>query len=112
MYYDLKFLHIAVVLIFILSQAQLFAKSSKLHNILAGITSLLVLGTGFAMLKRFGISHSGPFPVWVIIKLAVWSLLAIAYPIVFKRFRSLTKLLYIPWILLILMAVAMAIYKF
>ena len=111
MYYDLKFLHIAVVILFIVSQAALFQKSSKLHNIIAGVTSLIVLGTGFAMMSRFGISHSGPYPTWVIIKLASWAVLAIAFPILFKRFRSFLKIVYIPWILLLFIAVAMAIYK-
>lgn len=111
-YYDSKFLHLVFVIIFIAAQAAHFYDTKKLPKIFAGVASLFVLVTGFLLLKRFGISHSGPFPVWVIMKLVIWSLLSIAFPIIFKRLRSLLKVFYLPWIILIIMAAAMAIYKF
>lgn len=111
-YYDSKFLHLAFVIIFITAQAAQFYNTNKLSKIFAGIASLFTLLTGFLLLKRFGISHSGPYPVWVIMKLVIWGLLAIIFPVIFKRLRTFLKILYLPWLILIIMAAAMAIYKF
>jgi uncharacterized membrane protein len=111
-YYDIKFLHITFVIIFIASQASLFISSKKLHKIIAGISSLFIIIFGFILLGRYGIKHSGPYPFWVSVKLIIWFILSVVFPILFKRFQSITKFLYIPWLLLLLLAGFMAIYKY
>lgn len=111
-YFDLKFLHIAFVVIFIASQASLFVSSKKLHKIIAGISSLLIIIFGFSLLGRYGIKHSGPYPFWITIKLIIWFILSVIFPILFKRLQNITKFLYFPWILLLLLAAFMAIYKY
>ena len=89
----------------------LYQPEKKLHKVLSGIVSMIVLLSGILLLRRFGISHSGPFPAWVIVKMGIWLSVTMITPIVIKRFTKFSKFLYLPWILLIFIAIAMAIYK-
>lgn len=111
-YLDTKLLHIFSVFVMFLSiTVSLYQPEKKLHKILSGIFSLIVLISGFLLLRKFGISHSGPFPAWVLIKLGIWLAVAVITPIVLKRFEKLAKLLFWPWLIVIFIALYMVIYK-
>ncbi len=111
-YFDTKFLHIISVFVMFLSiTVTLYKPEGKLHKILSGIFTLLVAASGVLLLRRFGISHSGPFPAWVLVKLGLWLAVGIISPLVVKRFKKYAHLLIWPWMIVIATAVAMAIYK-
>lgn len=111
-YHDLKVLHIFVVAVFFLSMAvSMYNPEKLLHKIVSGIASLLVLVSGVILLDRFGISHKGPYPTWVLIKAGIWLAISVVTPIVVKKFPKVSKLLYWPWIIVLLVGISMAIYK-
>lgn len=111
-YHDLKILHIFfAVLTIAMSTALFYGGSTKLRQVVTGLSCLLLLGTGFAIMGRFGIQHSGPYPVWINVKLGMWIALTIATPIVAKRFPEKSKRLFWPWMAIALVASAMAVYK-
>lgn len=111
-YLDTKLLHIfAVIAMFLSITVTLYQPDKKFHKIFSGILSLLVLGSGFMLLRRFGISHSGPFPAWVLIKMGIWLAVTIISPIVVKRFQNVAKILFWPWLIVIFVALYMVIYK-
>lgn len=111
-YHDLKILHLFAVSVFFLSMTiTLYNPEKKLHKILSGLSSVVVLISGAILLDRFGISHSGPYPTWVLIKVGIWLALNIVTPIVVKRFAKFSKILYWPWLFVLFMGIAMAVYK-
>ncbi len=89
----------------------LFYVDSKLTKIFSGILSIAVLGSGFMLLPRVGIPHSGPYPFWILYKLAMWLVLAIATPIVIKRYKRTAKRLMWPYIILLISICYMVIFK-
>lgn len=111
-YHDLKVIHIFVVAVFFISMTvSMYNPDKLLHKIVTGISSLLALGSGVILLDRFGISHSGPYPTWVLIKAGIWLALSIITPIVVKKFSKVAKLLYWPWLIILLIGISMAVYK-
>lgn len=111
-YHDLKIIHIFLaVLTLSMSTALFYAGHSKARQIVFGISCFLLLGTGFAIMGRFGIRHAPPYPLWINIKLGLWLALAVATPVTVKRFPEKAKRLFWPWMGLALIAVAMAVYK-
>ena len=111
-YFDTKFLHILSVMILFMSiTATLYNPEGKLHKIFSGLFTFIVLITGGLLLRRFGISHSGPFPAWVLVKLGMWLAVAIISPIVVKRFKKIAHILIWPWMIVAGVAISMAIYK-
>lgn len=111
-YHDLKVIHIFVVAVFFISMTvSMYNPEKLLHKIVTGISSLLALSSGVILLDRFGISHSGPYPTWVLIKVGIWLALSIITPIVVKKFSKVAKLLYWPWLIILLIGISMAVYK-
>jgi len=89
----------------------MYQPEKKLHKILSHIFSIFVLASGALLLERFGITHKGPFPLWVLVKIGIWLAIALISPIVFKRFPKYSKLLFWPWVIVGFVATAMAVYK-
>ncbi len=111
-YHDIKVLHIFTVLAFFMSMTvAMYQPEKKLHKILSHIIGLFIIVSGVILLERFGITHKGPFPLWVLIKVGIWLALVIIPPIVFKRFTRFSKALYLPWTIVGFVAIAMAVYK-
>jgi hypothetical protein len=74
-----------------------------------GVASLMVLTGGFGMLARLGILHDG-LPGWVLVKLGIWFLLAVAIALPYRHRRFATLLpLALPFAAL--GAAAAALYK-
>ena len=71
----------------------------------------MAIGTGMMLLPRLGLSSEDGFPTWIIVKMAIWISMALATPIVVKRWPDRAKRLFIPYMILVLIAVCMAIYK-
>jgi hypothetical protein len=111
-YFDTKFLHIiSVFIMFITITVTLYKPESKIQKVLSGIFTLFAALSGVLLLRRFGISHNGPFPAWVLVKIACWLIAAITTPIIVKRYSKYAHILIWPWILIICVATSMAIYK-
>lgn len=111
-YFDFKFFHIAIGLIFLFNlMLGIYNPTNKIFKIVLGIFTVILLGSGYMLLGRFGIPHAGPYPMWVWAKLACWLLLAIIPPIMIKRFPTVTKRVSIVYLLLILIAAYMGVYK-
>jgi len=53
-------------------------RSRRLVGALHGLGAFLILLGGFGMLARIGFPHGGNFPPWLLVKIAVWCLLAVA----------------------------------
>ncbi len=85
-----KVLHIASVFIFLISLGAIFRseEKSKLHNILLGITSLLILVGGMGLIARMGIEHGSSWPIWLKTKVGIWAILVIGAPVMSKRIKS------------------------
>jgi uncharacterized membrane protein YqgA involved in biofilm formation len=77
---------------------------------LHGLGVLLILVGGFGMLARLGFRHGAMFPGWLLVKLAVWVVIA---AIVFLPYRrpALARPVYLALPLLGGLAAYMAIYK-
>lgn len=111
-YHDLKVLHIFMIaLMFISISVSIYNPEKVIHKIVTGIATLTVLITGVILLDRFGISHKGPYPTWVLVKVGIWLAVSIITPIVTKRFAKFSKFLYWPWLFVMLIAISMAVYK-
>ncbi len=108
-----KTLHLFSVIFFIATlalQIYLNQKHKKIA-IYSGILSFLVLLGGFGLLARIGISHREGWPLWAVLKLVIWLILAIGFPITLKRKPSLVSKLWVPLSLLVLAAVYSAVFK-
>ncbi len=105
-----KILHIISIFLLLTSASVGFFYSSKKSNqIIGGVSSLFILISGMGLLARIGIG--GDFPLWVILKIVIWLILAIGIPISIKRFKNKATLLY--WLLIsfAFMAAFLVIYK-
>ena len=89
----------------------LYKPEGKFHKVFSGIFTVLVLISGGLLLRRFGISHTGPFPAWVLVKMGMWLAVGVISPIVVKRFKKYAHILIWPWMLVAGVAISMAIYK-
>src|SRR5689334_9194274 len=75
-----------------------------------GAGLLFVLVGGFGMLARLGFRHGAMFPGWLLVKLAVWVLLAAAIALPYRR-PALARLMLVVVPLLAALAAYMAVYK-
>jgi hypothetical protein len=74
-----------------------------------GLAAFLVLLGGFGMLARLGVSH-GALPMWIWLKLGVWTLFLAALWLVFRG-PVFARALMVAVPLLALLAAAIALYK-
>ncbi|OUR99861.1 hypothetical protein A9Q84_02200 [Halobacteriovorax marinus] len=87
-----KFLHIAFIIIVAAGLGVAYHSTQpKYFKILTGISSLLILVTGMGLLARIGVSHGDGFPGWVIVKMCLWLVLAVAGPVLAKRLPDSIK---------------------
>ncbi len=88
-----KIIHLVMIVVLFSSFAvQCFAeKKQKVHSILAGVASLLILVSGMGLLARLGISHGEGWPLWAKLKVFFWAFIAFLTPVVVKRFPQHKK---------------------
>lgn len=111
-YHDLKILHLfSMFLLTSSALLSLFVMQDKRFKILTGLGSLLTLITGMLLMSRFAISHAGPYPTWIWIKLVIWIFLSIGTPVVVKRAPKVAPYLLFPFLVIVLTAMASAVYK-
>ena len=91
--------------------ANLYRPTSKLYKILAGITSLLLLISGISLFSEARLSYAPPYPLWIWGKMIAWAILAIFLPICVKRFSSITRKAGIGFLIVLLFAAYLGIFK-
>ena len=111
-YFDARFAHILSVFIMFLSiTITLYKAEGSVHKVVSIIFSLIVLASGVLLLRKFGISHTGPFPAWVLVKVVLWLAVTIISPMIVKKLPHFAHLLLWPWYIVLAVAVYMSIYK-
>lgn len=108
-----KIIHVVSIVIYFSAFAVTVANSEnlKIQKILKGIFGLLIFVSGMGLIARLGLPHSEPWPIWIKIKLGIWSIVVIGAPIVIKRFSGAKKSFYILCIFLLVLASYLANYK-
>ncbi len=106
----------AMLVVFALACAHALLVDARAHRharrgfaIAHGVAALLILTGGFGMLARLGMVHGG-LPGWILVKLAIWLVLAGAI-VLPARDRRLARWLPVAVPLAALAAAATAIYK-
>lgn len=111
-YFDFKFFHIALALGYVyLLVAACFNPRVKFFKLALGFCSMILFLSGFSLLGKLSIPHSGPFPIWVWVKMGIWIIIATAPPIIIRRFPNKAKFACPIFFILIIIAAYMGIYK-
>jgi hypothetical protein len=88
-------------------------ESNRARGLIAGLHGLgafLVLLGGFGMLARIGFEHGSPFPGWLVVKIAIWLVLAGSVVVPYRR-STLARPLLLALPVLGGLAAFMAVYK-
>jgi uncharacterized membrane protein SirB2 len=85
-------------------------RARRLTAGLHGLGAFLVLLGGFGMLARIGFQHGSAFPGWLLVKIAIWLVLAVAVVLPYRR-PALARPLLLLLPVLGGLAAVMAIYK-
>lgn len=105
--------HLTSIMILFTSLAiTFFGLNSKLIKILTGIASLLTLVGGMGLMARLGISHQEGWPMWIKVKMCIWFVIAVGGAIVARRFPKYGRPAYFISLVLFIVAVSAATYKF
>ena len=109
-----KITHIAIVFIFLTTLAAelLGGNQSKWVKMVVGMSSFLIIVTGMGLAAVMGVFGGGEFPLWLKGKVLFWGALAMAAPICGKYLVKHRAASFWGLLVLALLAVSMAIYKF
>lgn len=100
-----KVIHLTSLVVLLTSFAiQFYGLSNKLHKILTGITTLLVLVSGMGLMARLGIGHGSAWPTWIYVKFTVWFAIGVGGALIVKRVPALRQQSY--WFMLALFFIA------
>lgn len=75
-----------------------------------GVGVFLILLGGFGLLARIGFAHGSGFPLWLWVKLGLWTAFAVVAALPYRKPKS-GKALLVALPLLAMAAAAMALYK-
>lgn len=114
-YYDIKFLHIALVILYVYSLLGLSRFPQKLFSKLFFIfTCIFLAGSGMASLSRLGIKGVESYPLWVWGKIVIFALLTVLpyafYTKIIKR-EIQFRIFNFGFIILVLAASYMGVFK-
>jgi uncharacterized membrane protein SirB2 len=109
-----KVAHLIMIFLFITGIAVSFFRVGEIpkwSKIVTGISSLLILVTGMGLIARLGISHGEPWPTWIITKVTIWLIVAVAGAVLAKRLSSGRGFAYFGILGLMMVAATFAVVK-
>ncbi|MCO4756319.1 MAG: hypothetical protein KC478_17700 [Bacteriovoracaceae bacterium] len=100
-----KMIHVVSIVLFFalyMSASVKDSKNIKKEVIFSGIILMVILVSGFGLIARLGMAHGAAWPLWLKLKLAIWTVIGLVGHTILKRFAAhRLKFFWIAFVLLI-----------